>query len=775
MSERELTYGEAVREAIAEEMRRDPRVFLIGEDVAEAGHPFKTLLGLVDEFGTDRIIDTPISEPGYAGIGVGAAMTGMRPIVDVMFGDFITLTMDQIVNQAAKVHYMSGGKLKVPIVFRTTLGATRRSAAQHSQSLHAWVSHIPGLKVALPSTPYEAKGLMKTAIRDDSPVVIFEDKMMYRSKGPVPAEDYTVPFGVADVKRAGTDITIVATSSMVQVALAAAAMLEEIGISAEVIDPRTTFPLDKQALIDSAVKTSRVIVVDEGYERYGVTAEIAAVIADGAFYHLDAPVKRIGAMDVPMPFSPVPRGSDGAEREGRRRGGQGALQESLMATSVIMPALELAQETGKVIRWLKAPGDAVAKGEPLLEIETDKVTTEIEAPASGILMHVSAQEGDVVPVGQAIAQIGAPGEAGAAAPAGSPPRAAVASPAGGDQGLAPRPEDRRAARRRPGPGEDEHRPDREGRRPGTRRGADGGGGARSCGPREPPGRSTERPTGPPSASSAASPKARRLAAERGLDIRAVRGSGPQGAVLAADVLSAPVTPALSGPAARPSDGQGVGAVWRIMAERMTTSWTTAPHFYLFREVTVGRLAAWRQQAEKQTGARITYTDLLVKLVAAALARHPAVNASWRDGAIARHAEINIGLAVAVEDGLIVPVIHRADTLGLAAIAARREDVVSRAQGGKLRPADIQGGTFTISNLGMFGVDAFNAIVNPPQAAILAVGRIADRVVALDGQPAVQPTMMLTLSCDHRALDGARAARFLGDLADLIEEPLALLV
>jgi pyruvate dehydrogenase E1 component beta subunit len=243
---RELTYGEAVREAIAEEMRRDPRVFLIGEDVAEAGHPFKTLVGLVQEFGTERIIDTPISEPGYAGIGVGAAMTGMRPIVDVMFGDFITLTMDQMVNQAAKAHYMSGGKIKVPIVFRTTLGATRRSAAQHSQSLHAWVSHIPGLKVALPSGPYEAKGLMKTAIRDDSPVVIFEDKMMYRVKGPVPAEDYTIPFGVAEVKREGRDITIVATSSMVAVALGAATLLEDAGISAEVIDPRTTWPLDKR-------------------------------------------------------------------------------------------------------------------------------------------------------------------------------------------------------------------------------------------------------------------------------------------------------------------------------------------------------------------------------------------------------------------------------------------------------------------------------------------------------------------------------------------------
>ncbi len=302
---RELTYGEAVREAIAEEMRRDTRVFVIGEDVAEAGHPFKVLLGLVQEFGTDRIIDTPISEPGYAGIGVGAAMTGMRPIVDIMFGDFITLTMDQMVNQAAKAHYMSGGKIKVPIVFRTTLGATRRSAAQHSQSLQAWVSHVPGLKVALPSTPHDAKGLMKAAIRDDSPVVIFEDKMMYRMKGPVAEGDFTIPFGVADVKRAGRDITIVATSSMVQVALGAAKLLEDTGISAEVIDPRTTAPLDKETLIASAKKTSRALVVDEGYERYGVTAEIASVIADGAFYYLDAPVKRMGAMDVPVPFSPV--------------------------------------------------------------------------------------------------------------------------------------------------------------------------------------------------------------------------------------------------------------------------------------------------------------------------------------------------------------------------------------------------------------------------------------------------------------------------------------
>jgi len=302
---REITFSQAVREALAEEMRRDSSVFIIGEDVAEAGTPFKVLLGLLDEFGPERVIDAPISEPGFTGIGVGAAMTGMRPVVDIMFGDFLALVMDQIANQAAKIHYMSGGRLKAPIVFRTTLGATRRAAAQHSQSLQAWPSHIPGLKVVLPSTPYDAKGLLKTAIRDDNPVVFIEDKLMHQSKGLVPEGEYTLPFGVADIKRAGSDITLVATSSMVQVALAAAEQLAGLEISAEVIDPRTTFPLDKQTLIESARKTGRAIVLDEGYERYGVTAELASVIAEGAFYYLDAPVKRMGAMDVPVPFSPA--------------------------------------------------------------------------------------------------------------------------------------------------------------------------------------------------------------------------------------------------------------------------------------------------------------------------------------------------------------------------------------------------------------------------------------------------------------------------------------
>jgi len=440
-----------------------------------------------------------------------------------------------------------------------------------------------------------------------------------------------------------------------------------------------------------------------------------------------------------------------------------------MPTNVIMPALELAQETGKVLRWMKAPGDKVRKGEPIVEIETDKVTVEIESPASGILSHVTAHEGDVIPVGHTIALITAAGEA-------PPP---TFSPVGRGQGEGPGGE---------GPGGEGARAEGVKASPLARRIAEEHG-VDLARIKTASGKIEKadvlafvesRRVAPSNGAAvvrlvAASPKARRIAAERGVDLSALRGSGPGGAVLVADVpaVAAPVT---TGPLTLPSPqrGEGVSTVWRIMAERMTASWTTAPHFYLVREVNVARLVAWLGTARKQTGARITYSDLLVKLVAATLAQHPRVNVSWKDGALERHAEINIGLAVALEDGLVVPVIARADTLGLKDIAQRREDLVTRAQAGKLRPADIQGGVFTISNLGMYGVDAFSAIVNPPQAAILAVGRIADRVVPVNGQPAVQPTMTLTLSCDHRALDGARGAQFLGALADLIEEPLALL-
>src|SRR5262245_21186268 len=455
-----------------------------------------------------------------------------------------------------------------------------------------------------------------------------------------------------------------------------------------------------------------------------------------------------------------------------------------MPTNVIMPALEMAQETGKVLRWIKSPGDRVIKGESIVEIETDKVTVEIEAPASGILRDITAHAGDVVPVGKTIAlivtaaEVGASGAAPTAAPPTTAPRASAAAGSASAAVAAGAETNASAGAVKASP---------LARKLAEQHGVDLTRMKTASGRIEKADvlAYVERRSSGLAASArltAASPKARRLAAERGIDLQVVRGSGPGGAVLAADIqaakVAAPMVAAASEPRAaeaRRAEGVGVSNVWRIMAERMTASWTSAPHFYLVREVNVSRLISWRERVSKQTGARITYTDLLVRLVDATLTRHPGANASWKDGAIIRNADINIGVAVAIEDGLVVPVLHRADALSLADIAGRREDLVSRAQAGKLRPADIQGGGFTISNLGMYGVDAFDAIVNPPQAAILAVGRIADRVVALNGQPAVQPTMVLTLSCDHRVLDGARGAQFLGALADLIEEPLALLV
>jgi pyruvate dehydrogenase E1 component beta subunit len=315
---RQISIAQAINEALREEMRRDERVIIMGEDVAAAGGVFKLTQGLLGEFGPDRVRDTPISERGITGIAVGAAMTGLRPVVEIMYGDFLTLAMDEIVNQAAKIHYMSGGHYSVPMVVRTTLGAGRRTAAQHSQSLQAWFAHIPGLKVVVPSTPYEVKGLLKTAIRDNNPVLFFEDKMMYQKKGPVPdvSVECTIPFGVADVKRHGRDITLIATSSMVYIALEAATLLGEDGIDAEVVDVRTLAPLDEETLISSVLKTSRCVVIDEGYRAFGVTAEIASVITEKAFYYLDAPVTRVGAMDVPVPFSPgledltIPKATD---------------------------------------------------------------------------------------------------------------------------------------------------------------------------------------------------------------------------------------------------------------------------------------------------------------------------------------------------------------------------------------------------------------------------------------------------------------------------------
>jgi len=302
---RKITYRDALREALREEMQRDSTVFLLGEDIGKYwGGAFKVTDGLAAEFGDERVRDTPISESAIVGTGVGAAITGMRPVAEIMFGDLTALAMDQVANQAAKIRYMFGGQASCPLVIRTPFGAGVNIASHHSQSLEAWFMHVPGLYVAVASTPYDAKGLLKSAIRGNNPVFFCEHKLLYPVEGEVPEEEYTVPFGVADVKRDGSDVTVVATLYMVHKALKAAEELEREGTSAEVIDPRTLTPLDKQAIVKSVKKTGRMVVVSEDTKTAGVSAEIAAVVAEEACDYLDAPIKRVAEPDTPIPFSP---------------------------------------------------------------------------------------------------------------------------------------------------------------------------------------------------------------------------------------------------------------------------------------------------------------------------------------------------------------------------------------------------------------------------------------------------------------------------------------
>jgi pyruvate/2-oxoglutarate/acetoin dehydrogenase E1 component len=301
---REITYAEAIREALRQEMHRDPSVFLMGEDIGVYGGAFGVTQGLLDEFGPERVRDTPISEAVIAGAAAGAALTGMRPVSEIMFMDFTSLAMEQLVNQAAKTRYMFGGKAKVPMVLRTPAGSGTGAAAQHSQSLEAWFVHVPGLKVVMPSTPYDAKGLLVSSIRDDNPVIFVEQKLLYRSKGPVPEELYAVPLGIAEVKRQGRDLTIVATGVMASRSLAAAEKLAQEGIEAEVVDPRTLKPYDEKTISDSVIRTGRILVVNEGYRFCGFAAEIAAMIGEGpAFMYLNAPIRRLTGLDIPIPYN----------------------------------------------------------------------------------------------------------------------------------------------------------------------------------------------------------------------------------------------------------------------------------------------------------------------------------------------------------------------------------------------------------------------------------------------------------------------------------------
>jgi len=624
---REILYRDAIREALDEEMARDERVLLIGEDIGFIGGNFKATVGLREKYGDMRVKDAPISEAGFTGMGVGMALTGLRPVVELMFSDFLLVAADQVVNQMGKIRYMSGGQAKAPMVIRCPIGGGRSSAAQHSQSMQAMVAHFPGIKVLVPSTAQEVKGLLKSAIRDDDPVVFFEHKMEYAKTFEIDDDVELIPIGKADIKRTGSDITIVATSSQVMASLRAAEKLAAEGISCEIVDLRSIVPLDRETIIASVRKTGRLLVVDEAYEFCGIGAEICANVLEDVFYDLVAPVGRIATPGVPLPFSP-------------------ALE---------MPIIPSEEKIAEKVR------DMIRKS------------------------------------------------------------AAAAS--------------------RPGQG-------------GVR----------------------------------ATSLARRIAAARGVDLSAASGSGSFGKIVKADALSAPIGAlygAGQGTAADPAGGKRVArvvpytGVRKIIGERLSGSMNAAPHIYFLQKADLSELLSQRENVNSKQGRKTSVTDYIARAAVMALQAFPQMNASLTSGGIEEYESVNIGIAVAAPGGLIVPVVKEAQGMGVLEFSKTSSILIDKAREGRLTPDEYTGGTFTVSNLGMFGIENFTAIINPPEAGILAVGAVNDEAVvttAPDGSKgiAIRPTIGLTLSVDHRVVDGLLGAQFVAEVKRLLENPAELI-
>lgn len=628
MGTREILYRDAICEALDEEMARDQNVLLLGEDVAFIGGNFKTSVGLYEKYGDLRVKDTPISEAGFVGMAVGMALTGLRPVVELMFSDFLLVAADQVVNQMAKIRYMSGGQAKVPMVIRTPIGGGRSSAAQHSQSMQAMVSHFPGMKVLMPSTAQEAKGLLKAAIRDDNPVVFFEHKMEYANRFQLDDDVELIPIGKANVLREGRDISIVATSSQVMKSVRAAEKLEKEGISCEVIDLRSIIPLDRETIIRSVKKTRKLLVVDEAHEFCGIGAEIGANLIDDIFYDLDAPIGRIATPNVPLPFS---------------------------------PALEF----------------------PIIPSE-DKIIAKVKAMAG---------QGEALP--------------------------------------------------------------------------------------------------------RMSPLAAKIAAARGIEVSGVEGTGIYGKIMKCDILGAAAGSAAQAGTAAGTSGASIAAsaahggkvireirpytgVRKIIGERLAHSKFTAPHLYFTQKVDMEEIIALRKNVNASAGTKTSVTDYIAKAVALALQKHPDLNASLIDGHIEFYESVNLGIAVAAPSGLIVPVIKNAESKSLLQISEASAHCVEKARNGKLTPDEYSGGTFTVSNLGMFGIENFTAILNEPESGILAVSATKDEPVAVTDasgvkQVAIKPMMNITLTVDHRLIDGLLAAQFVTEVKRILENPLEILL
>lgn len=770
---RQIAYWQALKEALREELDRDPRVFLMGEDIGLYGGAYGVTRGLLEAYGAERVRDTPISEAAIGGAAVGAAMAGMRPVAEIMYIDFTPLAMDQLANQGAKNRYMFGGKTIVPMVIRTQGGAGRSIAAHHSQSLEALWIHFPGIYVVMPATPYDAKGLLKAAIRDDNPILFIEHKMLYKQKGPVPEDEYIIPLGVADVVREGRDVTVVAYSRMRYRALEAAELLAKEGISVEVIDPRTLRPLDLETIVDSVKKTGRLVGVTEAYKTGSFISELFTLIIESAFDYLDAPMVRVAGADVPVPMSEPLEAAAVPSTEQIVAAIRSVLQDrgDHMPVEVILPMLGETMDDGRIVKWFAAVGQPVQKGELLYQVETDKAVLDVEAPATGVLRKIFCDAGSTVPVLAVVALIAAPDEdtqdygVSEAAQVGGRPSLSLAEPAAEVSQEMSTPQRIFASPRA--------------RKTATARGVDR---ARVTGS-GPSGRIIERDVlAYLQAQPAATPAARKVATGAGLELAGVQGTGPGGRITRTDVEAMLTRSASEGekPSASPTVAGRVPltGVRRIVAERVSTSAHTTARVTLTTEVDATAFVQLRtllkEQLEPALGFAISYTDILVAIAARALCEYPYMNARLVGAEIELLPQINIGVAVDAERGLLVPVIRDADEKGIADIARVLRELVSRARAGKTVPDDLTGGTFTLTNLGSYEIDAFTPIINLPECAILGVGRLRDTPAVHQGEICVRKMMVLSLTFDHRLVDGAPAARFLQCIKQLIEQPHLLL-
>ncbi len=746
-----LTMREAISQALWEEMERDPRVFILGEEVGVWGGTYAVTKGFYDHFGAERVRDTPIAEAAIIGSAIGAALAGARPVAELMTINFAFAAMDHIVNQAAKLHYMFNGQMLLPLVIRAVGGGGRQLGATHSQTPDAIFAHFPGLKVVAPGTPADAKGLLKSAIRSDDPVLFLEHATLYQLRGEVPEGEHLVPIGQSAIQRPGRDVTLVTYSKMLEVSERAAAELAKDGVEVEIVDLRTLRPLDMGPVLE---------LVPQNEPRCDCRGRLAIVWRGrgdrrahlrGSLRFCGCPHPACGAAGSPPPIQPHPGTTCPAAGEGHHPGGAGG---AVMADIVIMPKLGFDMAEGMFVRWVRQVGEGIAKGEVLAEIETDKATVEVESGFSGVVRQHLVEAGTSVPIGSPIAVIGTADEV-------IEPTRIAAPSAGVGRPIQAGPPAAGAARAAATVAEGVAQPE-----------------------------SMSNASGRP----AASPLARRLAADAGLDLTKMRGTGAGGRITRKDVEAArgapkarPAAPAapiatIPLPALSPTpSGEDrripLSRLRQAIGRRMIEAKQQLPHFYVTHEYRMEPLMAVRAQANAYLGEaeKLSVTDFLVKAVAMCLRQFPNLNASLAGDAVVQHAEVNVGVAVAVEGGLLTVVTREADRKPLLLLARETREMVARAREGKVRPADVDGSTFTLSNLGMFEVEEFVAIINPPEAAILAIGSVRE-VAVVDGT-IVKPglRMKATLSADHRVTDGAEAARFLQALAQYIENPAGLLL